>query len=133
MKNCKTILTEKQQNISALSSWKIDKYEYLAGEEILPFNQRTRTEQAKFTYSSLLKSIRKRKKNNLKNQGIKQLGALKAFKSEENQKLESTEGLYTKNMRTDEIKKGIGETGNWEEKNKWKDLKCKTNKDLYDF
>ena len=36
-------------------------------------------------------------------------------------------------MRTDEIKKGIGETGNWEEKNKWKDLKCKTNKYLYDF
>ena len=26
--------------ISALSSWKIDKYEYLTGEELLPSNQK---------------------------------------------------------------------------------------------
>ena len=32
---------------------KIGKYEYLAGEEILPFNQRQIIEQAKFTYSQL--------------------------------------------------------------------------------
>ena len=39
--------------ISALSSGKIDKYEYLTGEEILPSNQQLITEQAKFTYSPL--------------------------------------------------------------------------------
>ena len=39
VRNCKMILTEKQQKISALSSWKIDKYEYLRGEEILPSDQ----------------------------------------------------------------------------------------------
>ena len=39
MKNCNMILTEKQQ-ISTLSSGKIDKYEYLTGEEILPPDQR---------------------------------------------------------------------------------------------
>ena len=33
--------------ISALSSTKISKYEYLAGEEILPSNERHTTEQAK--------------------------------------------------------------------------------------
>ena len=37
--------------ISALSLGKIDKYEYLTGEEILPSNQQQITEQAKFTYS----------------------------------------------------------------------------------
>ena len=36
--------------ISALSSGKIDKYEYLTGEEILPSNQQQIIEQAKFTY-----------------------------------------------------------------------------------
>ena len=39
--------------ISALSSGKIDKYEYLTGEEILPSNQQQIIEQAKFTYSPL--------------------------------------------------------------------------------
>ena len=34
----------------ALSSGKIDKYEYLTGEEILPSNQQQIAEQAKFTY-----------------------------------------------------------------------------------
>ena len=43
-------------NISTLSSGKIDKYEYLTGEEILPSNQKQITEQAKFTNSPLLKS-----------------------------------------------------------------------------
>ena len=39
--------------ISALSSGKIDKYEYLTGEEILPSNQQQKIEQAKFAYSPL--------------------------------------------------------------------------------
>ena len=39
--------------ISALSSGKIGKYEYLTGEEILPSNQQQIIEQAKFTYFSL--------------------------------------------------------------------------------
>ena len=39
--------------ISTLSSGKINKYEYLTGEEILPSNQKRIIEQAKFTYSPL--------------------------------------------------------------------------------
>ena len=46
---------------SALSSGKINKYEYLTGKEILPSNQRQRIEQAKFTYSSLGKAFEKQK------------------------------------------------------------------------
>ena len=45
--------------ISALSSRKIDKYEYLTGEEILPSVQNRIIEQAKFTYSPLGKAFEK--------------------------------------------------------------------------
>ena len=45
--------------ISALSSGKIDKYEYLTGEEILPSNLSRIIEQAKFTYSPPGKAFEK--------------------------------------------------------------------------
>ena len=48
--------------ISALSSGKIDKYEYLTDEEILPSNQQQIIEQAKFTYSPLGKAFEKQTK-----------------------------------------------------------------------
>ena len=48
--------------ISALSSCKIDKYEYLTGEEILPSNEQQIIEQAKFTYSPLVKVFEKQTK-----------------------------------------------------------------------
>ena len=38
---------------------KIDKYEYLTDEEILPFNQRQIIEQVKFTYCPLGKAFEK--------------------------------------------------------------------------
>ena len=44
--------------ISALSSGKIQKYEYLTGEDILPSNQQQIIEQAKFTYSPLEKLLK---------------------------------------------------------------------------
>ena len=43
-------INRKAAEISALSSGKIDKYEYLTGKEILPSNQQQIIEQAKFTY-----------------------------------------------------------------------------------
>ena len=43
--------------ISALSSNKFNKYEYLPGEEILPCNQKQMIEQAKSTYSPLGKAF----------------------------------------------------------------------------
>ena len=45
--------------ILALSSDKIDKYENLTGEEILPLDQSRVIEQAKFTYSPLAKALEK--------------------------------------------------------------------------
>ena len=48
--------------ISASSSRKIDKYEYITGEEISPSNQQQMIEQAKFTYSLLGKAFEKQTK-----------------------------------------------------------------------
>ena len=45
--------------ISALSSTKFNKYEYLIGEEILLSNQKQMIEQAKFTCSPLRKAFEK--------------------------------------------------------------------------
>ena len=53
--------------ISALSSGKIDKYEYLTGEEILPSNQQEIIEKAKFTYSPLGRAFEKQLKIKEKN------------------------------------------------------------------
>ena len=49
--------------ISVLLSSKIDKYEYLTGQEILPSDQRRMIEQAKFIYSPLETSLGKQTKN----------------------------------------------------------------------
>ena len=62
--------------ISALSSGKIYKYEYLTGEDILPSNQKQIIEQAKFTYSPLGKAFEKQIKT-IEDQGKKQNQALK--------------------------------------------------------
>ena len=68
--------------ISALSSGKIDQYEYLTGEEILPSNQQQIIEQAKFTYSPLGKTVEKQTKT-IEDQGKKQVNALAALKTTE--------------------------------------------------
>ena len=64
--------------ISALSSSKLDKYEYLTGEEILPSNQQQLIQQAKFNYSPLEKAIEKQIKT-IKDQGEKQVVALESL------------------------------------------------------
>ena len=48
--------------ISALSSDKIDNYEYLTCEETIPSNQKQIIEQVKFTYPSLGKPFEKQTK-----------------------------------------------------------------------
>ena len=63
--------------ISALSSGKIDKYEFLTGEEILlPYQ--TVIEQTKFAHSPLAKAFEKQTKT-IEDQGIKQVEALKGL------------------------------------------------------
>ena len=52
-------INKEAANISALSPCKIDKYEHLTAEEILPSNQKQIVEQAKFTYSYFGKAFEK--------------------------------------------------------------------------
>ena len=59
MKNYNIILTAK---ISALSSGKIDKFDYITGKEIVPSDQRIVINQAKFTYSPFGKALEKQTK-----------------------------------------------------------------------
>ena len=56
--------------ISALSSGKLHKYEYLTGEDILPSTQQQVKEQTKFTYSPLGKAFNKQIKT-IEDQGKK--------------------------------------------------------------
>ena len=89
--------------ILALSTGKIDKYEFRTGEEILASDQSVIIEWSKFTYSSLGKALEKQIKTT-ENQGIKQVEALKALRPEENQILESIEGVFTKKIKNNETK-----------------------------
>ena len=66
--------------ISALLSGKIDKYEHLTGEEILPSNQQQIIEQAKFTYFPLGKALEKQTKT-IEDKGEKQIKAIQDNKS----------------------------------------------------
>ena len=68
--------------ISASSSGETDKYEYLAGDAILPSNQQQIIEQAKFTYSPLGKAFEKQIKT-IEDQGKKQIDALADLKPRE--------------------------------------------------
>ena len=71
--------------ISALSSGKIHKYEYLTGEDILPSNQQQIIEQARFNYSPLVKAFEKQIKTiedqvEKETKGIQDQGQVKTVK-----------------------------------------------------
>ena len=92
--------------ISALSSGKLYKYEYLTGEDILPSSQQQIIEQAKFTYSPLGKAFDKQIKT-IEDHGKKKVDALKAKESRYNNKSTITKEIYDDILeeRMDEILK----------------------------
>ena len=92
--------------ISPLSSGKIDKYEDLTGERILPYDQSRVIEQV-FIFS-FRKSFWKTIKNNWRAKK-KTSWSFKSFRYRKNQKLNSIEGLFLKEMRNDETKNKICE------------------------
>ena len=73
-------INRKAAEISALSSGKINKYEYLTGNEILPSNQQQIIEQAKFAYSSLGKAFEKQI-NTIEDKGKQQVEVLENLKN----------------------------------------------------
>ena len=71
---------------------------------MLPSYQSRMIQKAKFTYSPLGEALEKQIKT-IEDQGIKQIEALKALKPEENKEdIKSVEGIFSKGMRTNEIK-----------------------------
>ena len=74
--------------ISALSSGKLHKYEYLTGEDILPSTQQQIIEQTKFTHSPLGKAFDKQIKT-IEDQGKRQVDALNTLKSDKKKVLKN--------------------------------------------
>ena len=99
-------INRKAAKISALSSGKIDKYEYLTGEEILPSNQQQIIEQAKFTYSPLGKAFEKQTET-IKDQGKKRVDALKASKTSDKEQLTPIKDFIPKENLNPEISNEI--------------------------
>ena len=102
--------------ISALSSGKLDKYEYLTGDEILPSNQQQIIQQAKFTYSPLGKALEKQRKT-IEDQGEKQVVALESLKDSDKKLTPIKDFIPMENLnseiineikRIEEIEKKVG-------------------------
>ena len=87
--------------ISALSSGKIHKYEYLTDEDILPSNQQQIIEQARFTYSPFGKAFEKQIRT-IEDQGKKQVDALNTLKS--NNQLTIEDVIPDNSLNNDEAK-----------------------------
>ena len=79
IKNYNMILIKEAAKISASSSGKIDKHEYLRGEGIIPSNKKRTIEQAKFTYSPHGTAFEKQTKT-IEDQGKNKLKQLKNMK-----------------------------------------------------
>ena len=117
--------------ISALSSDKIDKYEYLTGEEILPSNQQQTIEQAKFTHSSLGKAFEKQTKA-IEDQGEKQVNALKSLESSDKQ-LPSIKDFISKGRLNPEIANEKEKIEEEERKTDRTEMVYKASNETYDF
>ena len=79
-------INRKAAKISALSSNKFTKHEYLIGEEIFPSNQKQMIQHAKFTYSTLGKGFEKQIKT-IEDHRKKQSDALKDLKDSEKKQI----------------------------------------------
>ena len=110
-------INRRAAEISALLSGKTDKYEYLTGNEILPYNQQKIIEQAKFPYSPLEKAFEKLIKT-IEDQGEKQIKAPGDLKPKEQTK--SIERIFPKGQQSIEIKNEINKIKEFEEKNQQK-------------
>ena len=117
--------------ISALSSGKLDKYEYLTGEEILPSNQQQIIQQAKFNYSPLGKAIEKRIKT-IQDQGEKQVVALESLKTPDKKITSIKDFISIENLNPEIINeiKGIEEIEKNVDRNK---MVYKGTNKTYDF
>ena len=123
-------INRKAAEIWALSSGKIDKYEYLTGNKILPSNQQQIIEQAKFTYSPLRKAFEKQIKT-IEDQGEKQIEALENLKPKKQTKL--IEGIFPEGYESVEIKNEINKIKEYKKKIDRNDMIYYSSKELFNF
>ena len=118
--------------ISALSSGKIHKYEYLTGEDILPSNQQQIIKQTKFTYSPLGKAFDKQIKT-IEDQGKKQVDALNTLKSDNKLEIKDKDIIPESSFANDESRKELNKIKEMEESIDREKLVYKTDKHTFDF
>ena len=123
-------LNRKAAKVSALSSGKIHKYEYLTGEDILPSNQQQIIGQAKFTCSPLGKAFEKQIKTT-EDQGQKQVEALNTLKS--NNQLTTEDVIPNNAMNNNEAKNELDKIKEIEKNVDREKLIYKTNEYTYSF
>ena len=123
-------INRKAAEISALSSGKIDKYEYVTGNEILPSNQQQIIEQTKFTYSPLGKAFEKQIKT-IEDQGQKQVDALNTLKS--NNQLTIEDVIPNDALNNNEAKKELDKIKEIEKNVDREKLIYETNEYTYSF
>ena len=120
----------KAAEISAKSSGKLQKYEYLTGEDILPSHQQQIIEQAKFTYSHLGKAFEKQTKT-IKDLGKKQVNVLKVSKPEEQTK--SIEEIFPEGYDSVETKNELIKIKDYEKKVNRDNIVYYSSKELFDL
>ena len=130
-KELQSDINREAAKISALSSGKLDKYEYLTGEEILPSNQQQIIDQTKFTYSPLGKAFEKQTKT-IEDQEKKQLDALESLKPSDKELPPIKDFILEENLNPEIINeiKRIEEEEKKVDRNK---VVYKATKKIYDF
>ena len=118
--------------ISALSSGKLHKYEYLTGEDILPSNQQQIMEQTKFACSPLGKAFDKQIKT-IEDQGKKQVDALNALKSDNKLEIKDKDIIPESSFANDESRKELNRIREMEESIDRSKLVYKTDSNTFDF
>ena len=117
----------------ALSSGKIDKYEYLTGEKILPSNQQQITKQVKFTYSPLGKAFEKQTKT-IENQEEKQIKTIQDNKIQPANTQELTiKNIISENIMSEEAKKEMYKIMEIEKTTDREKLFCRASEYTYSF
>ena len=94
--------------ISALSSDKLHKYEYLTGKDILPSIQQQIIEQTNFTYSPLGKAFDKQMKT-IEDQGKNHVDALDTLKSDNKLEINDKDIIPEIVFANDESRKELNE------------------------
>ena len=123
-------INRESTKISALSSGKIHKYDYLSGEDVLPSNQQQIIEQSRFTYFPQGKAFEKQIKK-IEDQGKKQVDVLNTLKSNNHLTIEDV--IPNDALNNNEVKKELDKINETEKNVDRETLIYETNEYTYGF